>query len=157
MIPPPICSRTFPLCRSEMIRLTAIIRYAYPPPPAPPIHRLSCHYIRYLTYNILEQRLPRKGEGRSRRARSAFIGAAASIVSAAASNAFRVLKVYRYVYLCVCRSDPQHVQHPVHVDGLRLPVPVRCLHRSHVHLRRTVEDGVACISLGIVAVRLLPA
>ena len=61
--------------------------------------RLFCVFFfffsRYLTYNLLEQNLPRKGEGRSRRARSAFIGAAASIVSAAASNAFRVLKVYR--------------------------------------------------------------
>eukprot|EP00752_Nemacystus_decipiens_P005781 g5230.t1 len=56
---------------------------------------LMGHYPWYLTYNLLEQRLPRKGEGRSRQARSAFIGAAASIVSAAASNAFRVLKVYR--------------------------------------------------------------
>ncbi|CAN0213450.1 unnamed protein product [Ectocarpus sp. 8 AP-2014] len=58
---------------------------------------LMGHYPWYLTYNLLEQSLPRtrKGEGRSRRARSAFIGAAASIVSAAASNAFRVLKVYR--------------------------------------------------------------
>ncbi|CAN0415930.1 unnamed protein product [Laminaria digitata] len=55
---------------------------------------LTGHYPWYLTYNLLEQNLPRKGEGRSRRTRSAFIGAVSSIVSAAASNAFRVLKVY---------------------------------------------------------------
>eukprot|EP00904_Undaria_pinnatifida_P008552 jgi/Undpi1/4827/HiC_scaffold_19.g08180.m1 len=56
---------------------------------------LMGHYPWYLTYNLLEQHIPRKGEGRSRRTRSAFIGAMSSIVSAAASNAFRVLKVYR--------------------------------------------------------------
>lgn len=57
----------------------------------------AVHDGRYLTYNILEQNIPKTAveEGRRRRARSAFIGAAASIVSAAASNAFRVLKVYR--------------------------------------------------------------
>ncbi|CAM9959742.1 unnamed protein product [Pylaiella littoralis] len=56
---------------------------------------LMGHYPWYLTYNLLEQNIPRNGEARSRRARSAFIGAAASIVSAGASNALRVLKVYR--------------------------------------------------------------
>lgn len=47
---------------------------------------------------MLEQSIPQATNGRKRRTRSAFIGAAASIVSAVASNALRVLKVYRQVY-----------------------------------------------------------
>ncbi|CAM9463625.1 unnamed protein product [Scytosiphon promiscuus] len=79
---------------------------------------LMGHYPWYLTYNILEQKLPRKGEGRSRRARSAFIGAAASIVSAAASNAFRVLKVFRQSHDHPNGlSYAQSVRHIIKKDG----------------------------------------
>lgn len=79
-------------------------------PTAHPETNTTTHFLlkRYLTYNILEQHMPqpKPDDARGRRTRSAIIGTVASVVSAAASNSFRVLKVYRCVRrFCHCIED----------------------------------------------------
>ncbi|CAM9829981.1 unnamed protein product [Discosporangium mesarthrocarpum] len=70
------------------------------------------HYPWYLTYNLLEEKVPQRSALGARRTRSAGIGFAASVVSAMTSNVFRVLKVHR-------QSHPEGVTYRQTIEQIK--------------------------------------